>query len=185
MRRIEGVAEVGRPQPLRGKVTAIGAISDDSFVSDASQATVKRIRALTPPSGTTVLLNQYDPFSGFFEGADYCRTTFDDEANIPIEAASPPFEGRFRPLAGNALADFDGQDACGAWKFRVYDAFHMDTGCFEAYTLTNVTPEPATVAFLLLGFGLVVAGPARQVRSAPPATQRPPRPGSNRSNALL
>jgi len=56
VRRIEGVAEVSRPQPLRGNVTAIGAISDSSFASDASQSTVKQIRALTPPPGTTTLV---------------------------------------------------------------------------------------------------------------------------------
>jgi RND superfamily putative drug exporter len=56
VRRIEGVAEVNPPRPLHGGVTAIGAISDHSFVSDASQATVKRIRGLNPPAGTTMLV---------------------------------------------------------------------------------------------------------------------------------
>jgi uncharacterized membrane protein YdfJ with MMPL/SSD domain len=56
VQRIDGVAEVNRPQPLGGNVTAIGAISKHSFVSDASQATVKRIRALRSPAGTTMLV---------------------------------------------------------------------------------------------------------------------------------
>jgi len=56
VRRIEGVAEVDPPRPLHGGVTAIGAISDHSFISDASQATVKRIRGLNPPAGTTMLV---------------------------------------------------------------------------------------------------------------------------------
>jgi RND superfamily putative drug exporter len=52
--RVEGVAEVGRPQPLRGEVTAIQVTSANPFVSDPSQATVKRIRALQTPAGTTM-----------------------------------------------------------------------------------------------------------------------------------
>jgi RND superfamily putative drug exporter len=54
--RIDGVAEVQPPLHLRGDVTAIGAISANPFASDASQATVKRIRALSAPAGTTMLV---------------------------------------------------------------------------------------------------------------------------------
>ena len=56
MRRVDGVAEVNPPQPLRGGVTAIQAISTHPFVSDASQATVRRIRDLPAPPGATVLV---------------------------------------------------------------------------------------------------------------------------------
>jgi len=56
-RRVEGVAEVLSPQPLRGGVTAIQAISANPFVSDASQETVKSIRALRAPPGTEVLVS--------------------------------------------------------------------------------------------------------------------------------
>ena len=51
VRRVAGVAEVLPPQRLRGGVTAIQAISANPFVSDASQATVKRIRDLPTPPG--------------------------------------------------------------------------------------------------------------------------------------
>ncbi|HWP32921.1 MAG TPA: MMPL family transporter [Solirubrobacterales bacterium] len=54
--RLEGVAEVGPPHPLRGEVTAIQVTSANPFVSDPSQATVKRIRALRTPAGTTMLV---------------------------------------------------------------------------------------------------------------------------------
>ena len=53
VKKVKGVAEVNPPQPLRGDVTAIQVVSEDAFASDASQATVKRIRALQPPAGTT------------------------------------------------------------------------------------------------------------------------------------
>ena len=54
IRRVDGVAEVNPPQPLKGNVTAIQAISTHPFVSDASQETVKRIRNLPAPPGANV-----------------------------------------------------------------------------------------------------------------------------------
>jgi uncharacterized membrane protein YdfJ with MMPL/SSD domain len=54
IRRVDGVAEVNPPQPLKGNVTAIQAVSTHPFVSDASQETVKRIRDLPPPPGAKV-----------------------------------------------------------------------------------------------------------------------------------
>lgn len=109
---------------------------------------------LESPSGTIVLLNESDPFGGFYQGADYSSTTFDDEAATAIEDGEPPFAGRFRPLEGQSLTAFDGQDAYGSWKLEVYDAFAGDTGSFDSFTLTFSVPEPATVALLVLGLGL-------------------------------
>jgi RND superfamily putative drug exporter len=56
VRHLPGVAEVNPPQPLRGDVTALQVVSAHPFVSEASQETVKRIRALQPPPGTTALV---------------------------------------------------------------------------------------------------------------------------------
>ena len=44
------------PQPLRGGVTAIQAISANPFNSEASQSTVERIREIPAPPGATVLV---------------------------------------------------------------------------------------------------------------------------------
>jgi len=110
--------------------------------------------SLTSPSGTTVLLNSYDPFTGYFEGADYQYTVFDDEADLAITDAAPPFEGRFRPVAGSALSAFDGEDAFGTWRLRIYDAHEADVGRLEAFGLTITTPEPATAVILLAGLSL-------------------------------
>ena len=44
VRRVDGVAEVNPPQPLKGDVTALQVVSKHPFVSEASQETVKRIR---------------------------------------------------------------------------------------------------------------------------------------------
>jgi uncharacterized membrane protein YdfJ with MMPL/SSD domain len=56
VRQVPGVAEVLPPQRLRGGVIAISAISAHPFNSEASQVTVKRIRALPAPPGTTALV---------------------------------------------------------------------------------------------------------------------------------
>jgi uncharacterized membrane protein YdfJ with MMPL/SSD domain len=56
VRRVTGVAEVLPPRRLGGGVAAVQAISRNPFVSDASQATVERIRDLPPPRGASVLV---------------------------------------------------------------------------------------------------------------------------------
>jgi RND superfamily putative drug exporter len=55
-RRVNGVAAVLPPQPLGDGVVAVQAISAHPFVSEASQETVKAIRAIDPPPGTEVLV---------------------------------------------------------------------------------------------------------------------------------
>ena len=56
VRKIEGVASVPPPQRLSPEVTAVQVVSANPFVSDASQETVKAIRNLEAPAGTTVLV---------------------------------------------------------------------------------------------------------------------------------
>lgn len=111
---------------------------------------------LTSPSGTTVLLNAYDPFTEYFEGADYQQTVFDDEADIGIKEATAPFRGWFRPHADTTLSVFDGEDAFGDWRLQIYDAYYVNEGQLDAFGLiVTATPEPATILFLLTGLGLV------------------------------
>jgi len=57
MRRVPGVAEVAPPQPLAPGVTALQAVSTHPFASDASQTTVRAIRNLPTPRGTTALVS--------------------------------------------------------------------------------------------------------------------------------
>ena len=128
---------------------------------------------LTSPSGTTVVLNMYDPFSEYFEGADYCNTIFDDEALISIRDGAAPFEGRFRPLDPAGLAAFDGEDAFGLWRLRIYDAYYMDTGSLESFGLIITTmsdiatvPAPAPTATVLVLLGLGCLRWVRRFRAA-------------------
>ena len=118
--------------------------------------------SLTSPSGTTVLLNSYDPFTGYFEGQDYQQTVFDDEAAVSIAEGTAPFSGRYRPVGEAALSAFDGEDAFGTWRLRIYDAHYVDTGSLASFGLTLTTPEPATAMILLVGLGF--AGFSRRRR---------------------
>jgi uncharacterized membrane protein YdfJ with MMPL/SSD domain len=56
VRGVDGVAEVLPPQKLGGDVTAIQAVSANPFASEASQNTVRAIRDLPPPAGTSALV---------------------------------------------------------------------------------------------------------------------------------
>ncbi|HET8954779.1 MAG TPA: efflux RND transporter permease subunit [Solirubrobacterales bacterium] len=57
VRGVEGVAEVQPPQRLAPGVTALQVVSANPFRSEASQTTVKAIRDLPPPPGTTVAVS--------------------------------------------------------------------------------------------------------------------------------
>jgi uncharacterized membrane protein YdfJ with MMPL/SSD domain len=56
VRGVDGVAQVAPPQTLGGEVSAVQAISTHPFASEASQDTVRAIRDLPAPPGTTVLV---------------------------------------------------------------------------------------------------------------------------------
>ncbi len=57
VRKVDGVAEVAPPQRLADGVTAVQAISENPFASEASQSTVNAIRDLPAPPGTTVAVS--------------------------------------------------------------------------------------------------------------------------------
>jgi subtilisin-like proprotein convertase family protein len=110
---------------------------------------------LQSPARKRLCLNTYSPYNEYFEGTNYIRTIFDDEAQVAIERGLPPFTGRFKPKAGRALEIFDGRDSFGLWRLQIHDAFYTDTGTLDSFELRITTPEPATVVLLLLGAGLM------------------------------
>jgi uncharacterized membrane protein YdfJ with MMPL/SSD domain len=56
VRQVEGVTEVAPPQRLAPGVTALQVVSDNPFITEASQSTVHAIRNLPSPPGATVLV---------------------------------------------------------------------------------------------------------------------------------
>jgi len=104
---------------------------------------------LVSPSGTVVCLNTYNPSEEYFQGEDYVDTVFDDEAEVPIGQAQPPFPGRYQPE--NPLSAFDGEDAQGTWRLLIYDAYYADTGSLESFEIIITVLEPATALILIFG----------------------------------
>jgi murein DD-endopeptidase MepM/ murein hydrolase activator NlpD/subtilisin-like proprotein convertase family protein len=89
---------------------------------------------LQSPAGTRLCLNSYN-LDEYFNGENYTQTVFDDEAEIPIEQALPPFTGQFRPESGTLLSSFDGQDAFGGWRLQIYDCWFADMGTLDNFQL--------------------------------------------------
>jgi RND superfamily putative drug exporter len=56
LKRDRGIAEVGRPERLGGGVTAVDAVGTGPFSSETAKSTVRRIRDLPSPPGSTVLV---------------------------------------------------------------------------------------------------------------------------------
>ena len=109
---------------------------------------------LQSPAGTRICLNQYDPFTKFFNGENYIQTIFDDEAALPIEQGTVPFTGSFRPI--QALSVFDGENSFGQWRLQIYDAYFDDRGTLNNFELIITDlPEPSTA--LLFAGGLLLA----------------------------
>lgn len=112
---------------------------------------------LQSPVGTNVLLNPAGNLAFIVRDEDgrlhayggSVEWFFDDEAEVSIEQATEPFVGAFRSVEN--LFSFDGQDACGHWRLRIYDAFPPDTGTLEDFELIINTPEPSTLVFLVMG----------------------------------
>lgn len=142
---------------------------------------------LLGPSGQTLMLCAGDLYEQYAQGQDYDSTVFDDEAATRIQDGAPPFAGSFRPVC--ALAAFDGQDACGVWLLKVWDACYGDTGLLDSFFLritgsppaeTPHVPAPAAGGLALLGMALAAAG--RRL-TFPVAGRRPSRglsaPGSS------
>jgi len=108
---------------------------------------------LRHPEGPKCWLNSPD-LDNVVMGPDYIATIFDDEAETPIEEGAPPYTGRFRPQADNSLSIFDGRDAFGTWRLKIYDWWYNDTGTLNGFQIVITTPEPATILILIGGIML-------------------------------
>ncbi|MCI0377016.1 MAG: S8 family serine peptidase [Gemmataceae bacterium] len=85
---------------------------------------------LRGPDLTTALLIRYRGGSG----DNFTNTVLNDEAGTFIGNGAAPFAGSYRPEV--ALSRFDGKNARGQWRLRVYDAYYFDVGTLHFWSLT-------------------------------------------------
>jgi len=95
---------------------------------------------LVAPDNTVVFLALNRGGAGSNYGAacspDAARTTFDDNAAVPIAAGTAPFIGTFQP--DQALVTFKGKLGSavnGTWRLRIFDDFPMDSGTLQCWSL--------------------------------------------------
>ncbi|QDU31357.1 Calcium-dependent protease precursor [Anatilimnocola aggregata] len=111
---------------------------------------------LISPGNTPIILANYLGGSG----ANYTKTTFDDEAATYISSATAPFTGSFRPFFD--LRQLEGRDPNGTWTLRLDDAVGGNTGTLQSWSLqiaygntdpTVVTDTNGNYVFLGVGNG--------------------------------
>ncbi len=95
---------------------------------------------LIAPDGTGITLSDSHGGSGANYGIacspDSSRTTFDDDAVIPISGGFPPYIGSFRPdQALSAFAGKYGSSVNGQWRLRVVDLIPGFSGTIQCWSL--------------------------------------------------
>lgn len=99
---------------------------------------------LIAPDGTTNVLSSENTLFGENFGLacspDSQRTTFDDQATIPIASGVAPYVGSFRPA--QPLSIFTGKSGTnvnGLWQLRVTDSGGFSAGSIQCWSL-SITP---------------------------------------------
>ena len=137
--------------PDLGQVTSnlvvtdiVGGISDVNVTISITHTYDGDLKAeLTGPTGLQVTLMNRPGGAGNF-GENFWGTTFDDEADVPIEQGDAPYSGSFRPTA--PLSAYDNLGANGTWRLRVTDSAGQDVGTLDSWSITVETSEPSRVA---------------------------------------
>lgn len=127
---------------------------------------------LQSPAMTNVVLNLADNTAFLTTDKDGWSTVlggsgwiaFDDEAVLPIEQATDPFTGSFRPASTYQLSEFDGQDAYGSWHLKISDIYDDHTGTLNDFEIAISVPEPATAMFLMFGISAMTLLRHRKTR---------------------
>lgn len=91
--------------------------------------------ALRAPDMTEVILS--DQNGG--EGTAYTDTVFDDDTNVAITDAFPPYTGYFKPE--ESLDIFHGYLATGEWTLRIEDSVSGEEGTLEEWGLVLTYPQ--------------------------------------------
>jgi len=108
------------------------------FASDTYDSFL--VLELIAPDGTTVTLSANNGGSGqnYGQGCtpDDARTTFDDDAPVPVSTGFAPFVGTFSP--DKPLSIFIGKTGTnvnGIWKLRAIDQYPQNAGVLHCWSL--------------------------------------------------
>ena len=114
-----------------------GKVEDVNVMIDVSHGATGDLEAyVVAPSGEAVLLVSQRGGSG----ENFNQTRFDDEASLPVAAATAPFAGTFLPE--EPLLLLDGESVRGTWTVIVFDNGSRDIGLLRDAAL-EVTYRPA------------------------------------------
>ncbi|GAB1308423.1 zinc-dependent metalloprotease family protein [Urechidicola sp. KH5] len=125
------ISSSGTPQITSTLLITEGvSISDLDVQIDVTHTWISDLTvSLTSPEGTTIILSGQNGSNG----DDYSNTYFDDEATTAITGGTPPYAGSFIPE--EALSTFDGEASVGTWTLTISDAFNMDGGSLNSWTV--------------------------------------------------
>jgi len=146
--------------PVSLVVTEHLVISDIDVYLDITHSDISDLRIkVEPPWGEghcVTLKEEWIPNRHWVSDDDWrvnmYHTVFDDNADNRFIDGVAPYRGRFRPMDGSFLSDFDGHDAFGVWMLHIYDAYYYDTGTLDSWELhISHVPEPICMWFFLTG----------------------------------
>jgi subtilisin-like proprotein convertase family protein len=112
-----------------------GTIADVNLAFDISHTYVSDLTlTLIAPDGTRIQL-----LSGIGGSNDnFTNTVLDDQAATSIENSSAPYTGTFNP-EDNLLAGLNGLNPNGTWTLEIQDAYNLDGGALNNWSLTITT----------------------------------------------
>ena len=123
---------------ISGQGDAVGKVVVSLYLTHTSDSDLAI--QLISPDGTIVNLSKNEGGLGQNFGSSCspfsARTTFDDNAPLPISVGTAPFVGSFRPT--ETLAAFAGKSGAalnGAWRLRIIDSGPLDVGTLQCWTL--------------------------------------------------
>ena len=156
---IPAEGNIGAMEPVELYVADHFSILDLDVYVDIDHTNVCDLElTVTSPGQQSVRLKEAWLPSWHSQQADMKDTIFDDQADVYLPDGEPPYQGRFRPVAGHWLGSFNQQNAQGVWTLAINDQYHGDAGWLRRWELrfeAVSTPEPSVSAVVLLGLGLL------------------------------
>lgn len=138
------------------EITQQGELYDLDVMVDITHPVTSELRLiLISPGNLPFILSNYN--GG--QGDNYSQTIFDDEADISISEATPPFTGHYRPES--SLAPLDGKPFSGIWKLRINETGQPNSGIlnnwcmhlfFKDSTVIGINEQDPTTSFLMQNY---------------------------------